>query len=171
MKGNHLYSATKHFWEYQTESFDIRVVVRKKTGLCGKNSQTGGGLTQTHLLMSTYQVILGMPKWFWGAKTCFTKRWGGDIWSILPLNDVFFLGKMERTHVAEGGFTYSHNIISIYHPKWWFFGEDQKCSWGPKMKNKPNFFFDNRGFPNWGEKREGGSATWEFFPHNPVFFW
>ena len=34
------------------------------------------------------------------------------------------------------------------------------------MKNKPNFFFDNRGFPNWG----GGSAVWEFFPHNPVFF-
>ena len=34
------------------------------------------------------------------------------------------------------------------------------------MKNKPNFFFDNRGFPNWG----GGSAAWEFFPHDPVFF-
>ena len=34
----------------------------------------GGGLTQTHFLMSTYQVIFGMPKWFWGAKTCFTKR-------------------------------------------------------------------------------------------------
>ena len=35
----------------------------KKTGLCGKNSQTeGGGLTQTHFLMSTYQVIFGMPK-------------------------------------------------------------------------------------------------------------
>ena len=71
----------------------------------------------------------------------FYKKGGGDIWSILTLNDVFFLGKMEKTRVAEGGFTYSHNIISIYHPKWWFFGEDQKCSWGPKMKNKPNFFF------------------------------
>ena len=35
----------------------------RKTGLCGKNSQTGeGGLTQTHFLMSTYQVIFGMPK-------------------------------------------------------------------------------------------------------------
>ena len=32
--------------------------------------------------------------------------------------DVLFLGKMEKTRVAEGGFTYSHNIISIYHPKW-----------------------------------------------------
>ena len=53
----------------------VRDVIRKKTGLCGKNSQTGGvGLTQTHFLMSTYQVIFGMPKWFWGAKTCFTKR-------------------------------------------------------------------------------------------------
>ena len=51
----------------------VRKVVRKKTGLCGKNSQTGGGLTQTHFLMSTYQVIFGMPKWFWGAKTCFTE--------------------------------------------------------------------------------------------------
>ena len=41
---------------------------QKKTGLCGKNSQTGvGGLTQTHLLMSTYQVIFGMPKWIWGV--------------------------------------------------------------------------------------------------------
>ena len=98
----------------------------------------------------------------------FYKKGGGDIWSILTLNNVFFLGKMEKTRVAEGGFTYSHNIISIYHPKWWFFGEDQKCSWGPKMKNKPNFFFDNRGFPNWGVG-VGGSAAWELFPHNPVF--
>ena len=38
------------------------------------------------------------------------------------------------------------------------------------MKNKPNFFFDNRGFPNWGGGGGGGAATWEFFPHNPVFF-
>ena len=37
------------------------------------------------------------------------------------------------------------------------------------MKNKLNFFFDNRGFPNWGWGG-GRSATWEFFPHNPVFF-
>ena len=37
------------------------------------------------------------------------------------------------------------------------------------MKNKPNFFFDNRGFPNWGGGG-GGSAAWEFFPLNPVFF-
>ena len=35
---------------------------KQKTGLCGKNSQTeGGGLTKTHFLMSTYQVIFGMP--------------------------------------------------------------------------------------------------------------
>ena len=33
------------------------------------------------------------------------------------------------------------------------------------MKTKPNFFFDNMGFPNWG-----GPATWEFSPRNPVFF-
>ena len=97
----------------------------------------------------------------------FYKKGGGDIWSILTLNNVFFLGKMEKTRVAEGGFTYSHNIISIYHPKWWFFGEDQKCSWGPKMKNKPNFFLIT-GVSQTGGR--GGSATWEFFPHNPVFF-
>ena len=35
------------------------------------------------------------------------------------------------------------------------------------MQNKRNSFFYNRGFPNWGG---GGSAAWEFFPHNPVFF-
>ena len=37
--------------------------LERKTGLCGKNSQTGrGGLTQTHFVMSNYQVIFGMPK-------------------------------------------------------------------------------------------------------------
>ena len=97
----------------------------------------------------------------------FYKKGGGDIWLILTLNNVFFLGKMEKTRVAEGGFTYSHNIISIYHPKWWFFGEDQKCSWGPKMKNKPNFFFDNRGFPNWGG---GGGPPLGNFSHIIPFF-
>ena len=97
----------------------------------------------------------------------FYKKGGGDIWSILTLNNVFFLGKMEKTCVAEGWFTYSHNIISIYHPKWWFFDEDQKCSWGPKMKNKPNFFFDNRGFPNWG----GGPPLGNFSHIIPFFLW
>jgi len=95
----------------------------------------------------------------------FYKKGGGDIWSILTLNNVFFLGKMEKTRVAEGGFTYSHNIISIYHPKWWFFGEDQKCSWGPKMKNKPNFFF---GFPNWWGW--GGDPPLGNFSHIIPFF-
>ena len=124
-----------------------------------------GGLIQTHFCLLT-KLFMACQNDSEVLKHVLQKG-GGDIWSILTLNDVFFLGKMEKTRVAEGGFTYSHNIISIYHPKWWFFGEDQKCSWGPKMKNKPNFFFDNRGFPNWGR---GGSATWEFFPHNPVFF-
>ena len=36
------------------------------------------------------------------------------------------------------------------------------------MKNKPNFFFDNRGFPNWGVGG-GRCAAWEFFLHNPIF--
>ena len=33
----------------------------------------------------------------------FYKKGGGDVCSILTLNDVFFLGKMEKTRVAEGG--------------------------------------------------------------------
>ena len=78
---------------------NIRNTVRKKTGLCGENPQTGGGgLTQTPFLMS--------------------------------------------------------DPIHIYHPKIVIFW------WRPKMflKDKPNFFFIT-----------GVSATWEFFPHNPVF--
>ena len=39
-----------------------------------KNKTIKDGGIQTHFLMSTYQVIFCMPKWFWGAKTCFTKQ-------------------------------------------------------------------------------------------------
>ena len=54
---------------------NIRIVIREKNGIMWeKFPNLGGGPTQTHFLMSTYQVIFGMPKWFWGAKTCFTKR-------------------------------------------------------------------------------------------------
>ena len=34
----------------------------KKRDYVGKIPKLGGGLTQTHFLMSTYQVIFGMPK-------------------------------------------------------------------------------------------------------------
>ena len=34
------------------------------------------------------------------------------------------------------------------------------------MKNKPNFFFDNRGFPNWGE---GGPPLGNFSHKIPFF--
>ena len=90
----------------------------------------------------------------------FYKKGGGDIWSIWTLKDVFFLEKMEKTGVAEGGghLFPQHNFN--LSPKMVIFGEDQKCSWGPKMKNKPNFFFDNRGFPNWG----GGVRRLGIFP-------
>ena len=89
------------------------------------------------------------------------QKGGGDIWSILTLNNIFFWGKMEETRVAEGGFTYSHNIVSVYHPKWWFFGEDHKCFLGSKMKNEPNFFLIT------------GVSGGEILPtyYNPVFFW
>ena len=30
--------------------------------------------------------------------------------------------------------------VYIYTQKLWFFGEDQKCSWGSKMKNEPKLF-------------------------------
>ena len=56
-------------------------------------------------------------------------------------------------------------------PELWFFGEDQKCSWGSKMKNKPNFFFDNRGFPNWGLEGRGGPPLENFSHIIPFFFW
>ena len=41
------------------------------------------------------------------------------------------------------GTTDKYNILDVYliYLKLWFFGEDQKCSWGSKMKNKPNFFW------------------------------
>ena len=35
------------------------------------------------------------------------------------------------------------------------------------MKNKPNFFFDNRGFPNWGD---GGGLPLGNFSHIILFF-
>ena len=73
----------------------------------------------------------------------------------------------KRASRRGGGHLFPQHNFNL-SPKMVIFGEDQKCSLGPKMKNKPNFFFfDNRGFPNWGG---GGSAAWEFFPHNPVFF-
>ena len=47
-----------------TCKLQIRIVVReKKWDYVGKIPKLrGGGLTQTHFLMSTYQVIFGMPK-------------------------------------------------------------------------------------------------------------
>ena len=75
-------------------------------------------------------------------------------------------GNMWETFPTEGGGHLFPTQLFSLGPELWFFGEDQKCSWGSKMKNKPNFFFDNRGFPNLGG---GGSALWEFFPHNPFF--
>ena len=59
-------------------------------------------------------------------------------------------GNMWETFPTEGGrgHLFPTQLFSL-GPELWFFGEDQKCSWGSKMKNKPNFFFDNRGFPNW----------------------
>ena len=36
---------------------------KKKRDYVGKIPNLGGGLTQTHFLMSIYQVIFGMPKW------------------------------------------------------------------------------------------------------------
>ena len=74
----HLHTRAGELPRSASSHFGLGSLSEKKTGLCGKNSQTEGGggffLTQTHFLMSTYQVIFGMPKWFWGAKTCFTKR-------------------------------------------------------------------------------------------------
>ena len=40
----------------------IRVVVRKKNGIMWEKFPNWGGRTQTHFLMSIYQIIFGMPK-------------------------------------------------------------------------------------------------------------
>ena len=37
------------------------------------------------------------------------------------------------------------------------------------MKNKANFFFDNRGFPNWGERGRGGPPLGNFSHIIPFF--
>ena len=62
-----------------------------------------------------------------------------------------------------------HTQLFSLGPELWFFGEDQKCSWGSKMKNKPNFSLITGVYQTWG-RGEDGSATWEFFQHNPFFF-
>ena len=51
-------------------------------------------------------------------------------------------GNMWETFPTEGmgGHLFPTQLFSL-GPELWFFGEDQKCSWGSKMKNKPNFFF------------------------------
>ena len=41
------------------DNSSIRVVVRKKRDYVGKITKLWGGLTQTHFLMSIYQVIFG----------------------------------------------------------------------------------------------------------------
>ena len=67
----------------------------------GKFPNWGGGLTQTHFLMSTYQVIFGMPKSFWGAKTCFTKRGEVICWTARSMErSIFFFLKI---HISAPG--------------------------------------------------------------------
>ena len=53
----------------------------------------------------------------------------------------------------RGGVTYSQKYMSEWLPKSEHFDEDQKCSKGPKMQNKPYYFLWMQGFPK-----------------NPVFF-
>ena len=70
-------------------------------------------LTHWHPNPNWYPEISGMS---WGAKISdFGPLWGGS--DPNPLLDVY-----------------------LVYLKLWFFGEDQKCCWGCKMKNKPNFF-------------------------------
>ena len=51
-----------------------------------------------------------------------------------------YVGKIPK---LGGGGSDPNPLLDVYliYLKLWFFGEDQKCSWGSKMKNKPNFFF------------------------------
>ena len=64
----------------------------------------------------------------------FYKKGGGDIWSILTLNNVF--GENGENARRGGGVHLFPQHNSNLSPKMVIFGEDQKCSWGPKMKNK-----------------------------------
>ena len=82
--------------------------------------------------------IFGIPKSFWGA--CFTKR-GEVISDQFEHLKILFWGKNRENGRRAGGGPHSHIFISIYHPKWWFFSEDERRSLGPKMQNRPPIFF------------------------------
>ena len=91
---------------------------QKKTGLCGENSQTGGGggLTQTHFLMSIYQVIFGMPKWLPTNLACH-----------LSWRKTGICGKLSQ---QRGGVTYSQRNCFLW---------GQNCDFLVKTKNVPEF--------------------------------
>ena len=92
-----------------------------------------------------------MPKSFLGAKTCFTIV--GRFWEFFSF--------------GRGGVTYSQKYMSEWLPKSEHFHEDQKCSEGPKMQNKPYILFLETGVPKRGGG--GGSDIWEKFPKLPVW--
>ena len=68
---------------------------------------------------------------------------------------------------GRGGVTYSQKYMSEWLPKSEHFHEDQKCSEGPKMQNKPYILFLETGVPKRGGG--GGSDIWEKFPKLPVW--
>ena len=89
-----------------------------------------------------------MPKSFLGAKTCFTIV--GRFWEFFSF--------------GRGGVTYSQKYMSEWLPKSEHFHEDQKCSEGPKMQNKPYILFLETGVP----KRGGGGGP-TFGKNSPNF--
>ena len=65
----------------------------------------------------------------------------------------------------RGGVTYSQKYMSEKLLKSEHFDEDQKCSKGPKMQNKPYFFFLETGVP----KRGGGPTLGKYSQKIPFF--
>ena len=77
-------------------------------------------------------------------------------------------GNMWETFPTEGGDHLFPTQLFSLGPELWFFGEDQKCSWGSKMKNKPNFFLITGVSQTVGG---GGRPIGNFFLIIPFLFW
>ena len=99
------------------------------------------------------QVIFGMPNSYRGAKKCFTYRGRHtSYWSFFPHMAHFGLQFLSTQKVRK----------TRQMSKYWQnfnFGENQIFSQGPKMQNKPNFFFNLRGSQKGGVCHFGKNPT------------
>ena len=56
----------------QQQQQEIELFIQKIRDYLGFFPTWAGGTSQSQNFMSIYQVVFGMPKSFWGGKTCFT---------------------------------------------------------------------------------------------------